>query len=375
MAINRFCSICKSSVKVDTESCSCGANLKKVARYRVRVKLPNGRWLTKVCDGLEEARGVESSYRKDKIKAGVHGLYAAPPISKVWKQYIKWAEANKRSWKSDKGRWENHIVTHVGHMKMDRITSQIVQKMISELFETESTSTRNKGKKLAPATVKQCVVLLGRVYSWAIKRKLYEGPNPCMKVELPRFDNRQTDPLNAEQVKKLLVVLDTDKNQQACRVIKFALFSGRRRGEILGLTFNDIDFDNRLITFRGETTKNKRTQTIPANDACMEILEQCRKEKISDLAFPCATGNYYYSFPRTYYRLVKKAGIKARFHSLRHSFGSWLASSGEVSIYELQNLLGHRDISLTQRYATLFDDALRRSTNVADKVFNGGKHK
>jgi integrase len=344
-----------------------------MGKYKVRVRLADGKWLSKQMDNLKQAKDMEAKYRVDKIKADEFGIHKAPQIDKIWKQYIKWAEANKRSWKSDKGRWEIHIARHVKNKRMNQITPGNVQKMVAQLNESKSTSTRNKGKTLAPATVKQCVVLLGRVYSWATKRKLYHGPNPCTKIELPRFDNRQTDPLKADQIKKLLSILDTDKNQFACRVIKFALFSGRRRGEILGLTFDDIDFDNRLITFRGENTKNKFTQTIPANDGCMSVLEQCKKYRISDFVFPCTTGSYYSSFPRTYYRIMKKAKIKARFHSLRHSFGSWLASSGEVSIYELQNLLGHRDIALTQRYATLFDDALRRSSNVADKVFKERK--
>lgn len=369
MAINYICPACKKTYKLGKSKCTCGLNLKSKGKYKVRVRLFDGKWLSKQVDTLKLAKDMEGKYRVDKLKADEFGIHKAPLIDKIWTEYIKWAETNKRSWKSDKGRWEIHISSHVKNKRMNQVTPGIVQKMVTQLGKSKSTSTRNKGKKLSPATIKQCVVLLNRIYSWATKRRLYHGPNPCSKVELPRFDNRQTDSLSADQIKKLLAELDTDSNQRACRVIKFALFSGRRRGEILSLTFDDIDFDNRLIVFRGETTKNKRTQAIPANDGCMAVLEQCLKHKLGDLVFPCSTGKYYKSFPRTYYRIMDKAGIKARFHSLRHSFGSWLASSGEVSIYELQNLLGHRDIALTQRYATLFDDALRRSTNVADKVF------
>ena len=70
-------------------------------------------------------------------------------------------------------------------------------------------------------------------------------------------------------------------------------------------------------------------------------------------------------------RIKAKAKLREciRPHDLRHTFASRLASSGEVDIFTLQNLLGHKTISMTKRYAHLMDDALKRGICVADKVF------
>jgi integrase len=56
-------------------------------------------------------------------------------------------------------------------------------------------------------------------------------------------------------------------------------------------------------------------------------------------------------------------------HGLRHTFASWLASSGEVDLYTLQRLLTHNSPQMTQRYAHLADEALQRAAAVADKLF------
>ena len=70
----------------------------------------------------------------------------------------------------------------------------------------------------------------------------------------------------------------------------------------------------------------------------------------------------------------EKAGLPENFrplHGLRHSFASWLASSGEVSMYELQKLMTHSSPQMTQRYAHLHDEALRRASGVASSLFGG----
>ena len=77
-------------------------------------------------------------------------------------------------------------------------------------------------------------------------------------------------------------------------------------------------------------------------------------------------------------RVREKAGLPESFrplHGLRHSFASWLASSGQVSMYELQKLLTHSSPQMTQRYAHLHDDALRKASGVAATLFSAAKNK
>ena len=107
------------------------------------VKLPNGKWKTKVTDSLDMAQSVEGKYRTVAIKQSVFDIYDAPSIDIVWRKYFQWAKANKRSWKADLSRWDTHIAPHVKGLKMDRVTPQIVQEIISAMNTGASTSTRS----------------------------------------------------------------------------------------------------------------------------------------------------------------------------------------------------------------------------------------
>ena len=366
--------MCKSSSNLDSEICKCGVNLKKIGRYRVRVRLPNGRWLSKVVDGLEQARGVEAKYRADKIKADVHDVWPGIKLSEAWRHYYRWAEINKRSHKDDLGYWTRHIKPQFGHMSMDAIQPQMIQRWVDELRFKTCESNYRKGQLLKPSSIKHFLVLLSRLYSWSTKQRLYNGMNPCKVVSPPRFDNTMNDALSEDGILKLLNVLKTDNNERACLVAMFALATGRRKSEILHLTFDDINYKAGLATFKGQYCKNGRTQTVTLNATALGVLERCREIKISELVFPSSTGDYYQSFPATWRRIRDKAGINCRFHGLRHSFASFLASS-QVDLYVIKELLGHKDLAMTQRYAHLVNASLRRGASVADNIFNGQAHK
>jgi integrase len=157
--------------------------------------------------------------------------------------------------------------------------------------------------------------------------------------------------------------------------IKFSLFTGRRRGEVLGLTWSMLDLDNRFAVSPGANTKNKKTQSYPLNESCMGILSRAEElnppQSPDDLVFPPPSGkNNYYWIDGHWREIKRKADISIRYHDLRHCYASLLASSGEVDIYHLKVLLGHRSLSMTQRYAHLFPESMRKAAAVADEVFD-----
>jgi hypothetical protein len=189
MSIGLFCSICKKSSKLGSKKCNCGNNFKNNRKYRVRYKMPNGKWKSRIVDTLDLARSLEGQYRTDKIKEKDFGIHKAPKIEDVWKKYIAWAKVNKRSWRDDKARWEMHVAQHVKKKPMNRITLRHIENILEDMRSRKNP----KGKPYAPATIKQVLVLIKRVYNWAIKSELYNGFNPATKVALQRqllfFDN------------------------------------------------------------------------------------------------------------------------------------------------------------------------------------------
>jgi len=147
-----------------------------------------------------------------------------------------------------------------------------------------------------------------------------------------------------------------------------ALYTGMRRSEILRLEWEDIDFEHAFIHIRGP--KGGQDQKIPLNDAARQVFEKL--PRTHELIFPglhgLRTGIYH-----AIGNIKKKAGLPADFrplHGLRHHYASMLASSGKVDMYVLQKLLTHKSPTMTQRYAHLRDEALRKASHLAGEIVN-----
>ena len=229
---------------------------------------------------------------------------------------------------------------------------------------------------LSPQTRKHVLNLIRRAYNWHIEQELWHSCNPCKNIRMAKFDNRVSNVLTRDQANILIGYLNNWENRRAALVILFALYTGRRKSEILNLTWSDINFEQGCITCHN--TKNGMSISFPVNTKANAILEDARAISINSLCFPSSSGHHYYSggISLAWSRLrkrLKRLGIidirAIRFHDLRHTYASFLASSGKVDIYTLKTLLGHKDISLTERYSHLSDSRLRKSTEVLDDMF------
>ena len=195
---------------------------------------------------------------------------------------------------------------------------------------------------------------------------LFDGDNPASRIKLPKLNNEVTECLSRDEVSSLLKTLDTWNNQMVALLIKFALFTGLRRGEIFSLQWENVDLNNGLIHLRN--TKGGKDETIPISDEAQKILRKAKRIlpiRNCVYVFPNRTGKRRTSFGNTWTRIKKSANTPSRFrfHGLRHTFASYLASSGKVSQYTLQKLLTHKTPQMTQRYVHLFDETLREGAN------------
>lgn len=368
MTINVHCPQCKSGAKIGTKECrKCNHKFTPGNRkYRVTVKLATGKRKSKIVDSLELAKKVEAKLKTEAIEHDVFNIHKTPALSDIWDKYLAWAKANKKTWKEDQDRWMHHVEPHLRNMRMDKITALDIETVLDKMRGSDN----RMGKPYAPQTVKHVLILQKRVFNWAIRRDLYSGLNPCLKVKAPKFDNRVNNPLSKMELKNLLSVLGSWQNQRAVLVVRFALYTGKRRGEILSLRWEDVDIDNRLMTFHGFNTKSGKGQTLPISQKAYEAFMAAKNLKICDHVFSSKNGPYSPNgFNSIWKRIKSKAGLSIRFHDLRHTYASYLASSGKVDIYTLKELLGHSTIEMTQRYAHLVNGALRKAVNVADEVF------
>jgi integrase len=339
-------------------------------KYRVVVRFPDGRKRCKISPTLELAKKVEAKFRLQSVERQVFpdSNKKAPTLNEAFKRYAKQFSGIKRSWRNDNGRYEQHIKPYLGNKCMDYITPQDIQDLINRMRSSKT----HRGGDYAPATMRQVFALVRRIFNWSIRMGICPelSKNPHKRVELMKFDNSRTNPLTKTDLKKLMDTLDEWENERAVLVIKFLLYTGKRRGEALSLTWDNVDLEQGMIVLQSKNTKNGRTQILPVNGLALDLLKRANKLRVSELVFPCSTGKYMHNIGVVWSRIRKKAGLDGvRIHDLRHTYASYLVSSGQVDIYTLQRLLGHQSITMTSRYAHLAPDTLRKATNVADEVF------
>ena len=197
------------------------------------------------------------------------------------------------------------------------------------------------------------------------------GKDPTKRVSYPQYDNRMTNSLSDDELSGLLRVLREWPNRMAALAFLMCLGTGKRTGEIFGLTWDDVNFETGVTRFRIKSRIKQEYQYLPMNHFCTSALREAKRFRMlgCPLVFHTENGKRIH-YEAIWGRIKAKAGLRdcIRAHDLRHTFASRLASSGEVDIFTLQNLLGHKTVAMTNRYAHLLDDALKRGILVADKV-------
>jgi integrase len=235
-----------------------------------------------------------------------------------------------------------------------------------ELVKLDTDRLRiNLLKSKTPQTVKHVVALLRRTIYFGVDRGLC--PALPFKITMPSVDNIKTEDLDPEQLQRLLVVLDTTHRRKAAAMMKIALFTGMRRGEIFKLRWEDLDFHRGFITI--VEPKGGKSQKIPMNRAAREVFEAIPRR--SEYLFPARGGGPRIEAKRDFNAIKAEAELPADFrpmHGLRHLYATLLASSGQVDMFTLQKLLTHKSPQMTQRYVHFRDEAMRQAADKVDDI-------
>jgi integrase len=286
-------------------------------------------------------------------------------FDRLWQEYKKRTPGLK-GLVTDENRYQNHIKPRLGEREPKTLTPFDVDRLRLTLLKTRQ-----------PGTVKNVLELLRRLVNFAAKKHLC--PTPSFTIEMPKVNNLKTEDLTPEQLARLLEAMEQEPNLQAAHFMKLALFTGMRRSELFKLRWEDVDFERGSIHIRDP--KGGRDQKIPLNSEARILLENHPKTG-SPFVFPGRKGKQRVDISKQVNRIKREAGLPRDFrplHGLRHTYASMLASSGEVDLYTLQKLLTHKSPAMTQRYAHLRDEALRRASDLAGnllgQLINGNHHK
>lgn len=275
-------------------------------------------------------------------------------LDRLWQEY----NASKSPDITDRGRYQNYLRPTLGKKQPQEIVPLDVDRLRINLAKT-----------LNPQTVRHVLALLKRIINFGMNSGLCSGLS--FKPTMPKVDNLKTEDLTQDQLSALMEAIDRDHDIQAANFMRMVLCTGMRRGELFKLQWQDVDFERGFIYIRDP--KGGKSQTIPLNQVAQEVLENHPRHESSPYVFPGHGGKQRTSNKQAVNRIKKIAGLPADFrplHGLRHVYASMLASSGQVDLYTLQKLLTHKSPTMTQRYAHLRDEALRRAAELAGELIN-----
>lgn len=311
---------------------------------------------TEIMEGRRPGRKLAREIERQEAEAEKRKV----TIGKIWDDY-QLLNSSKKSLITDQYNFKNHLTELADRRPEDLLTIDILK-----------LRKKVESKNLSPATVKHVIVLLRMLINWGVKNGLCPPVDPSkLHFEIPKLDNERTEMLTAEQIHAFENALAQEADQNLAALFRLALVTGMRKKALLNLKWDDCDFTNRLIVLRGEVAKKGKTEYIPMNDAAYGILLSITKTE-SPYIFPGKDGGPRKEIKRMAQRVKKNAGLPDDFrplHGLRHAYASHLISSGKVDLYTLQKLLTHSSPKMTQRYAHLADDALRKAAQIADTIF------
>jgi integrase len=213
--------------------------------------------------------------------------------------------------------------------------------------------TTKKGTQRSPATVVRYIAALSHVFTIGIKEFGWLEVSPVSKITKPKESPGRVRFLNDEERAQLLEACKNSYNPFLYIVVVLAISSGMRQGEIMHLTWKQVDLIRKQIIL--EKTKNKTCRTIPLASLALELLRKHLQERQlhHNLLFPGKILGKPLDLRKAWVSALKQAGIKDfKFHDLRHCAASYMAMSGS-SLVEIGILLGHKRLEVTKRYSHL----------------------
>jgi integrase len=252
-----------------------------------------------------------------------------------------------------------HLVPFFKERSLDRVTEDDVTRLLVQL--------RRQGR--APKTIRNVASTLHSLCELALRRR-WVSANPCKQVDLPvvrpggdiRF-------LTHDELRSVLErgIPDDERATVDRALYMTAAMTGLRQGELLGLRWRDLDIEAlkirvRQAFVRGEFKAPKSVRGVrgvPMADDVGNALTELRRVSLftqdDNLVFAhpvTGAGLDRSQVRKRFQRACRRAGVRVvRFHDLRHTFGTRIAASGEVSLRTLQEWMGHRDPKTTMIYA------------------------
>jgi integrase len=296
--------------------------------------------------------------RRNEIKEGKQ-----PEVKKITNhsfrelanEYVVWSQRQRGF--QQKLAVIGQLLDAFGHYQLRLFTSKLL-----EQYQTERLKKGNK-----PATVNRHLATIKHMFTKAVDWDMVEGETlkRIRRVKLLEENNRRLRYLSKEECQALVDACDNHLRP----IVVIALNTGMRKSEVLLLKWDNVDLKHGFLLL--EMTKNGERREIPINETVGEELRSLtRRLDVPYVFYDRLTGKPYDDVKRSFKSACKRAGIKDfRFHDLRHTFASHLVMAG-IDLTTVRELLGHKTLTMTLRYAHLAPTHKVRALDVLDKTLS-----
>ncbi len=307
-------------------------------RYTAGINPENGKQIFKNVLGKTQAevkeklkKALADSQRLDLAK---QGKYTVGTWMDAWFENVAKIKVRPSSHQTYRGYIDNHIKPNIGNIPLEKLTTMELQKLYRKLLTSgrvERIEAEKQPKGLSAKTVRNINQVISSAMDLAVAQKIILE-NPTNACSLPRVEHKEMQTISAEQ---LQVFLEEAKRSGVYEMYYIELSTGLRRGELLGLKWEDIDMRQGIIRVRRQIsridgkiveaplkTKNSY-RAVTISPQAIEVLKEQKEKTNDEYVFPSPNGGPISpdSVNNMLHRVLDRAGIpKVRFHDLRHPY-------------------------------------------------------
>jgi integrase len=285
-------------------------------------------------------------------------------------RYITWIEQIGQKTAYDK---KLYLVPLTAHFGENTLLHKITRADVEEYQAKRKSLPGKRVKEIKPATVNREMATLKHLFSKAVEWKVLTD-SPARGIKMLKESNRRLRFLSADECKSLLdacPITKLKKDESALPILRWivtlALNTGMRKGEILNLKWENVHLRESYLELTDQ--KNGERSTIPLNEAAVAILRAIPRRIDTPYVFPGRfDGQPFSDLKRQFEKAVTAAELKdMTFHTLRHTAASHLVMAG-VDLATVKEILRHKSISMTLRYAHLSPDHKKSAVEALSKA-------
>lgn len=326
-------------------------------------------------------KALEEAKKMDFTRTG---KYTVEQWMDEWFENVCKIKVRPSSHQTYRGYIDHHIAPNIGSIPLEKLTTMDLQKLYRKLMNTgrvERIESKEQPKGLSAKTVRNINQVISSAMDFAVAQKIILE-NPCKAVALPKIEHKEMQTIPAEQ---LQAFLQEAKATGVYEMYYIELATGLRRGELLGLKWQDIDWKNGIIKVRRQVarvngeiveaplkTKNSY-RTVSISPQAIEVLREQKRKTNDTYVFPSPNGGPISpdSVNNMLKRVLERAGIpKVRFHDLRHTFAT-LALQNGVDIKTVSGMLGHFSAGFTlDTYAHVTTSAQKEAAQTMENILS-----